>query len=270
VLVLEGVSYRHAGARSPALHAIDLTLEDGEVVGIVGPNEAGKSTLCLVAAGLAPRVVGGTLRGRVLLDGEDVAGLLTHELPSRVGIVFQDPDTQLTGVTRTVYEEIAFGPSNLGLPTEEVLARTEAALDELAIRDLEARDPGRLSGGQRQLVAIASILAMRPRHLVLDEPTAQLDPSGTASVGEAIRQLARAGSSILIAEHKTDLLAAIASRMLVLDEGQIVSEGDAQSVLRDPRLPAMGVAPPAPERLLARATAAGVDPSRIPVTDIAS
>jgi energy-coupling factor transport system ATP-binding protein len=265
VLVLEGVSYRHAGARGPALRGIDLTLADGEVVGIVGPNEAGKSTLCLVAAGLAPRVIGGSLKGRVLFDGDNAAGLRTYELPSRVGIVFQDPDTQLTGVTRTVYEEIAFGPSNLGLPTADVLARTEAALDGLAIRDLEARDPGRLSGGQRQLVAIASILAMRPRHRVLDEPTAQLDPSGTAWVGEAMRQLARAGSSILIVEHKTDLLAAIATRVIALDGGEIVLEGPAADVLSDARLPGMGVSPPSPERLRARAVAAGLDPSTLPL-----
>ena len=264
MLELGDVTYRHAGARRPTILDLSLTLRDGEVVGVVGANEAGKSTLCLVAAGLAPRVIGGTLTGRVLLDGDDAASLATHELPSRVGIVFQDPDTQLTGVTRTVYEEVAFGPSNLGLSTSEVIARTDAALDGLAIRDLEERDPGHLSGGQRQLVAIASMLAMRPRHLVLDEPTAQLDPLGTAWVGEALRQLARAGHSILVVEHKTDLLAAVATRVIALDAGTIVLDGDTTSVLHDPRLPELGVAPPAPQRLLARAVAAGLDPSRIP------
>ena len=214
-------------------------------------------------------MIGGTLQGRVLLDGDDAAGLAIHELPSRVGIVFQDPDTQLTGVTRTVYEEVAFGPSNLGLPAAEVLERTEAALDGLAIRDLEARDPGRLSGGQRQLVAIASILAMRPRHLILDEPTAQLDPSGTSWIGEALRQLARTGSSILIVEHKTDLLAAVASRVLVLDAGEIVAGRRHGGGPRRPA-PAGARGRAAGAGAAARARdGAGVDPSRIPAEAVA-
>lgn len=261
MLTLEGVSYRHAGAEAASLRDIDLALGEGEVVGIVGANGSGKSTLCLVAAGLAPRVVGGTLRGRVLADGVDTASLAMHEIAERVAIGFDDPWTQLSGVTRTVYEEVAFGPANLGLPRDDVLRRVDAALASLAIEGLAERDPSRLSGGQQQLVAMAGLLAMGPRHLVLDEPTAQLDPAGTALVGEAIERLAGAGTGILIVEHKTDLLARVASRVIVLAGGRIALEGPASALLADPKLRELGVPEPAPVRLRRRLVEAGLDPA---------
>jgi energy-coupling factor transporter ATP-binding protein EcfA2 len=134
----------------------------------------------------------------------------------------------------------------------ELIERTWSALEVLGIRELAEREPGRLSGGQQQLVAIASILAMRPRHLILDEPTAQLDPAGTALVAAAIERLASAGTSILVVEHKADLLARVAARVVVLGEGRLVIEGPAATVLADPRLPGLGVAPPAHVRLVER------------------
>ncbi|MGH2357230.1 MAG: energy-coupling factor ABC transporter ATP-binding protein, partial [Candidatus Limnocylindria bacterium] len=201
-LALEGVSYRYAGARRPSLRDVELTLHQGEVVGVVGASEAGKTTLCLVASGLAPRTVGGELRGRLAVDDVDVADWPMHRLSEHVGIGFQSPTTQLSGVAGTVFEEVAFGPMNLGLPRDELLERTWSALDALRIADLASRDPLRLSGGQQQLVAMAGLLAMGPQHLVLDEPTAQLDPGGTRLVADAIARLVDSGASILITEHK--------------------------------------------------------------------
>jgi len=249
MLTLEGVGYRYAGARRASLHEVSLQLHDGELLGLVGAAEAGKTTLCLVASGLAPRTVGGTLTGRVLLDGEDVAPLAMHELAARVGIAFASPATQLSGVTTTVYEEVAFGPMNLGVPRSDVMARTEGALASLRIESLADRNPARLSGGQQQLVAIAGLLALRPAHLILDEPTAQLDPAGTAMVADALARLASGGASILVAEQKTDLLAHVCSRVLVLDAGRLLLDGPASEILADPRLPELGIAPPAAVRL---------------------
>jgi energy-coupling factor transport system ATP-binding protein len=249
MLTLEAVSYRYAGAGRPSLHEVSLQLHDGELLGVVGAAEAGKTTLCLVASGLAPRTVGGTLTGRVLLDGKDVAPLAMHQLAARVGIAFASPATQLSGVTATVYEEVAFGPMNLGVPRSDVMARTEEALASLRIESLADRNPARLSGGQQQLVAIAGLLALRPAHLILDEPTAQLDPAGTAMVAEALARLASGGASILVAEQKTDLLAHICSRVLALDAGRVLLDGPAGEILADPRLPELGIAPPAAVRL---------------------
>ena len=121
MLTLEGVSYRYAGATRPSLRDVSLTFADGEVVGVAGRSEAGKTTLCLVLSGLAPRTVGGTLTGRLLLDGADAAPLSIHQLAERIGIAFASPATQLSGVAATVYEEVAFGPMNLGLPRPEII-----------------------------------------------------------------------------------------------------------------------------------------------------
>ncbi len=262
-LRLSGVGYRYAGAMGPSLLDIDLDLPNGSVVGLVGASDAGKTTVCLVASGLAPRVVGGRVRGTITLDGEDVDAWPMHRLSQRIGIGFQNPATQLSQVASTVFEEVAFGPMNLGVDRSEVVEGTWAALDSLGIGELAGRDPSRLSGGQQQLVAMAGLLAMRPEHLVLDEPTAQLDPAVTRLVGAAIGQLAADGASILVAEQKTDLLAAIADTVVVLEDGRIALSGPAGEILADPRLTDLGVAEPAAVRLRRAAASAGIDVARI-------
>lgn len=258
MLQLDHVSYRYAGATGPALRDISLTLSDGEVLGVIGASESGKSTLALVMSGLAPRSIAGTLQGRMVIDGQDVADQPMHEMAARVGICFQNPFTQLSQVADTVFEEVAFGALNLGLERLEVARRTADALDALGIADLAARDPRQLSGGQIQLVAVCGLLAMRPRHLVLDEPTAQLDPEGKRLVADALAGLAATGTGLLIAEHDTDLLETLCSRMLVLDAGRITLEGETASVLSDPRLTDLGVEPPSQVRLQAALAEAGV------------
>ncbi len=268
MLTLAGVSYRYAGASSASLQGFDLELGTGEVVGLAGASESGKSTVCLVTSGLAPRTIRGTLRGTVLLDGTDVRDAPMHVLAASIGIGFQDPAAQLSGVCGSVFEEVAFTPMNLGLARDEVIERTWDALGAMGIEGLAPRDPARLSGGQMQLVAIAGLLAMRPRHLVLDEPTAQLDPAGTALVGDAIAGLARGGASILIAEQKTDLLERICSRVLVLDAGRVVLDGPPTDVLGDARLDDLGVPVPSTVRLRRAIAAAGLT-TDIP-TDLAT
>lgn len=257
-LVLEGVSYRYAGASAPALEGVDLAVAAGRVTGVVGANEAGKSTICLVAAGLAPSVIGGRLEGRVAIAGLETSRARPHDLAQRCGILFQNPATQLSGTTATVWEEVAFGPRNLALPLGDVVERVEGALAMLGISDLADRDPSRLSGGQAQLVALASILALRPACLVLDEPTSQLDPHGTRLVGEALRRVARElGAAILVAEHKTALLGRLADEIVVLAAGRVVVAGPAASVLEDVRLEGLGVEPPPAVRIRRALAGAG-------------
>ncbi len=244
-LALTEVGYRYAGATATALEGVSLRVEPGQVIGVVGPNDAGKSTLCLVSAGLAPGSIGGRLEGSVLLDGTETRELKPYEAAQRCGILFQNPATQQSGTASTVFEEIAFGPRNLGLALAEVVERVEEALAVLGISGLIARDPHRLSGGEAQLVALASVIAMRPGALVLDEPTSQLDPAGTRLVGDAIAHLATTlGTAILIVEHKTSLLARLAQEVVVLDAGRIVARGAAATVLDAPDLAAHGVRAP--------------------------
>lgn len=261
---LTAVRYRYAGASKPALDGVNLTVAPGQVVGVVGPNEAGKSTLCLVASGLAPAAIGGSLEGSVLIDGTQTRSLKPHEAAQRCGILFQNAMTQLSGTAPTVWEEVAFGPRNLGLPVDEVARRVEWATAVARVDHLAARDPGRLSGGQAQLVALASVLALRPAYLVLDEPTSQLDPFGTRLVGYALAELAReTRTGILIVEHKTDLLARMADEVILLDHGAVVLDGPAHATLADPRLEERGVTAPASVRVDRALSASGrsLDPS---------
>ncbi|MGD0863197.1 MAG: ABC transporter ATP-binding protein [Candidatus Limnocylindrales bacterium] len=249
-VVVNAASYSYAGAAQPSLRGLSLELAPGRVVGVVGPNESGKSTLCLVVAGRAPGVIGGRLEGSVRIDGVETASMRPHELAQRCGLLFQNAATQLSNTTATVFEEVAFGPCNLGLPVAEVVARAWQALRAVGIESLASRDPARISGGQGQLVALASVMALRPSYLVLDEPTSELDPAGTRLVAGVLSRIAReTRAGVLIVEHKTDVLAQIADEIVVLERGAVALSGPATAVLGDPRLAKLGVEPPAPVRL---------------------
>jgi energy-coupling factor transporter ATP-binding protein EcfA2 len=258
-LAVRAATYRYAGMAHPALTDVSLEIVPGAVIGVIGANEAGKSTLCLLAAGLAPATIGGHLEGLVEIDGLATAGARPPELAQRCGILFQNAETQLSGTAATVWEEVAFGPRNLSLPLREIVERTEWALETLGIGSLAPREPGRLSGGQAQLVALAAVLAMRPSYVVLDEPTSQLDPQGTQLVGSALQRLAHdTGAGLLVVEHKTDLLASIAGQCIVLADGRIVAAGPAAEILADPRLEEWGVEAPAAVRIGRAAQSAGL------------
>jgi energy-coupling factor transport system ATP-binding protein len=260
ILGLHGARYRYAGAAAWAVDGIDLEIAAGEVVGVCGPNDAGKSTLCLVAAGLAPGSIGGKLEGSVLIGGTESRELPPYVLAQRCGILFQNAATQLTGTTTTVWEEVAFGPRNLGLDLGAILERVEWALRLARVEHLADRQPDRVSGGQAQLVALASVLALRPAVLILDEPTSQLDPAGTRLVGETLASLAReTGTALLIVEHKTDLLDELCKRVVVIDRGQITLDGPATEVLDDDRLEGWGVEPPSRVRLARALRSHGLD-----------
>lgn len=220
-LELRGVSYRYPGYRRRAIEGVDLRVGDGEIVGLIGPNDGGKSTLCLVASGLAPASIGGELTGDLRVDDTALRGLAIHQLPGLVGIVFSNPAGQLSGVAETVFEEVAVGPVNAGLEVAASVARVRAALEAVGIGDLAARRPDRLSGGQTQLVAIASMLALQPSVLVLDEPVAELDPEGRALVAAALRALARSGTAVFVAEHDLEFLADVGARFVRIADGRL-------------------------------------------------
>jgi energy-coupling factor transporter ATP-binding protein EcfA2 len=218
---LQDVGVRYPARREPALDGVDLAVRPGEIVGVAGRTGAGKSTLALLAAGFIPRVVRASVTGHATVDGIDATTLDARALAGRAGIVFSTPANQLSASKLTVREELAFGLENLGVPRDRMDARIDAVLDDLGIRHLAEREPFALSGGEQQRVAIASIVAMGTGVIVLDEPTAQLDPAGTRAVAELLRSEADAGRTILVVEHDPRILGG-ADRVLVLDGGRSV------------------------------------------------
>lgn len=217
-------SVRYAGADSWALRDVDLRVEPGEFVFITGPSGCGKSTLLRCLAGIVPRSGVAHQEGSVTVGGLDVAGHPVAELAKRVGLVFQNPATQLFNLR--VDEEIAFGPRNLKLSPGEVAGRVDFALHSVGIEELRERPIRSLSGGEQQKVAIASVLAMRPQVLILDEPTSNLDWKGTGRVLEALERLNRQyGLTILVVEHRLHALEKLAGRVVIMHEGRIALDG---------------------------------------------
>jgi energy-coupling factor transport system ATP-binding protein len=255
-LLVEDLTIRYPGRREPSLQGVGVTVAEGERVGVAGRTGAGKSTLALAAAGFIPRVVKAKVDGRVVVQGHDAVASPAGALLGRVGIVFATPANQLSASKLTVREELAFGLENLGVPRAEMDARIDATLARLAIGHLADREPFALSGGEQQRVAIASIVAMGTTVLVLDEPTAQLDPVGTVSVAGLLDELARGGSAILCVEHDPSVLGGM-DRCLVLDAGKTLAVDVPAGALAEAA--AAGGAP-APT-LVRLALAAGLRPS---------
>lgn len=236
VIEVEKLSYTYALAETPALSQVSFTVEPGEIVAIIGANGSGKSTLCYALTGFIPHFYRGTLSGRVRLAGLDTHTQPLAELVTVAGLVFQNPGNQISGAKFTVFEEVGFGLENLGVPRPEMRRRIEQALALTGIAPLAQRSPFELSGGQQQRLALASMLAMAPQVLVLDEPTSQLDPLGSRDVLAAIQQLSRQGMAIILVEHKLEWIAAFADRVIALAEGRIILEGPPWQVLTSPLL----------------------------------
>jgi len=231
IVNLQNVTYKYPLTDSPALQNINLQVNEGEFVAVIGPNGAGKSTLCYTIAGFVPHFFKGAITGTVEVAGNESSKSSLHEWVLNVGLAFQNPFNQISGAKYTVYEEIAFGLENIGVPRDEMITRVEDALKLTGISDLADRSPYSLSGGQQQRVALTSILVMQPKVLVLDEPTSQMDPIGTREVFGVIRTMAEKGMTVILVEHKVEWIAQFADRVIALHEGQILLEGKPQEVL---------------------------------------
>lgn len=231
LIALEDVSFTYTYADRPALSDVSLQIEEGHVYGIVGPNGSGKSTLCGVIRGTIPHFHPGTLTGRVTILGRETREWNPKQLSTRIGYVFQNPFTQISGIKDNVFEEIAFGLENLGTERDEAMARVQRVVDLVGIGHLVAKNPNEISGGQRQLVAFASIVAMDTDIIVIDEPTSQLDPETSETVFGIIDTLKQQGKTVVLVEHKVDLMAGLADRIVVLQRGRVIADGPTRDVL---------------------------------------
>ena len=230
---LEDVSYKYPLEDREILKNINLDIKKGEFWAVIGKNGSGKTTLCNVLRRFVPDFYKGELKGRITLEGKELKDYSAKEIVQKVGFVFQNPFTQISGVKETVFEEIAFGLENLALDAEDIRKRVEETLKLLHIEELRNKNPYELSGGQGQKVALASIIAMDPEIMVIDEPTLQLDPKGTEEIFEIIDILKKEGKTIILVEHKLELIAEYAEKVMVLDEGEMILSGNTEDVLKN-------------------------------------
>ncbi len=269
MIVIKGLTYTYPATTTPALVDLNLEVPAGQFCAVVGANGAGKSTLCYAIAGFVPHFYNGELTGSVQVAGFDVPAASLAQLAGEVGLVFANPFNQISGARFTVREEIAFGLENLGVPRDEMVGRVDEILALAGLAELSDRSPYALSGGQQQRVAIASVIVLRPRVLVLDEPTSQLDPVGTREAFETLHQLAAAdGVTIVLAEHKLEWIAVYADRVIVLDQGRLVRDGPPAEVLADAGLAQFGLAATRYTQVARLAVERGLAPPgrRLPVT----
>lgn len=266
VMECKNVTYTYPLADEPSIRNVSLNIEEGKFYGVVGENGSGKTTLCAILRGFAPSFYQGEIQGEVLVYGKPI-GEYGGELATKIGYVFQNPFTQISGVKETVFEEVAYGLENFGVPVEEIVERVEAIMKLTHIDSLAEKNPLELSGGQMQRVALASVLVLEPDILIIDEPTSQLDPQGTESVFEIIKMMKDKKKTIILVEHKIDLIAEYADEVLVLRGGKLIAGGDKAQVLSDISLMEQGVQLPQMAILGSRLKEKGFPISEIPVTE---
>lgn len=227
IVETKDITYQYPDGTN-ALENVNFKAEEGKIIALLGPNGAGKSTLFLHFNGiLQPKFGSITIDGEYLnYKKEDLMNLR-----QKVGIVFQNPDDQL--FAPTVKEDVAFGPMNLGISKEEVEARVKEALKRVGMDSFENKPPHLLSGGQKKRVAIAGILAMRPKIMVLDEPTSGLDPRGASRIMKLLYELNREGITIIISTHDVDLVPLYADKVYIISHGDLIKEGSPQEVFDD-------------------------------------
>jgi energy-coupling factor transport system ATP-binding protein len=265
-IIVEHLKYRYPAAKNLALDDLSFEVDEGEMVGIIGRNGAGKSTLCQALVGLVPHFYRGAYGGKVTVAGLEVMRSSVSRLSTKVGIVFQNPFTQVTGSKWTVYEEVAFGLENMGVPRKEMIERVDYALHLLGLEDCKDRNPFDLSGGQTQRLAIAGVIALKPEIIVLDEPTSQLDPQGTEEVFRSIHRLSEEGMTVVLVEHKMEKIARYCNRVMLLDEGKLIQFASPASVFSREDLTRYGVAPPVYTRVCRELDAKREGSPHFPVT----
>ncbi len=248
-ILLEGLRFAYPplspGARAQwVLDGVDLRVKSGEWLAVMGASDAGKTTLCLLLAGLAPHLTGGTVEGCITIARRDTRDYPPPALADTVGLLFQEPEAQL--FNPTVEAEVAWGLENLGMPVSEIRARVTEMLALFGLEHARHRSPGELSGGEKKRLALASVLSMRPALLILDEPMGGLDPAGRQEVLTALSHLRQDHSATIVTtESDPEAVAAFADRLVVLHHGQIALEGRPRAIFQQAdQLAALGVAVP--------------------------
>jgi len=265
VIETRNLTYIYPGATESSIKDVSITIESGEFVVLTGPSGCGKTTLCRCFNGLIPHFYGGKLEGELVVAGLKIVDHSIYELARHVGLVFQNPENQLFALS--VEKDVAFGLENLAVPRDEMRKRVDWALQMTGIEELSERPPHELSGGQQQRVAIASVLAMQPDIMILDEPTSFLDPVGAQKIFEVINELnKKLGITIVLVEHRLDLASKYANHVIVMDQGKVVLDGEPRGVFNSEKARLIGVGVPKATRLYQVLRENGTRLRRVPVT----
>jgi energy-coupling factor transporter ATPase len=265
IIEISNLTYSYPSSDDLALVDVNLAINEGEFLILTGASGCGKTTFCRCLNGLIPHFYSGEFTGNVVVNGLSIKDHSISELAQNVGFVFQNPENQLFALS--VEKDIAFGLENLALPSEEIRQNVEWAMDVIDISHLRDRAPYELSGGQQQRVAIASILAMKPKILVLDEPTSFLDPMASKTLFEVISNLNRKlGLTIILVEHRLDLLVAYAHRIVVMDKGRVMADGSLRNVLNLQEVKSLGIGLPKVVRLFQMLKANGIKLGKLPIS----
>ena len=260
----KNLSYTYPGATKQSIRDVSITIEKGDFVILTGPSGCGKTTLCRCFNGLIPHFYSGKLEGNLTVAGLKVADSKIHELAKHVGFVFQNPENQLFALS--VEKDVAFGLENFGISRDEMRKRVDWALQTAGIESLRERAPHELSGGQQQRVAIASVLAMQPEVMVLDEPTSFLDPLGALKIFEVINELnKKLGITVVLVEHRLDLASKYANHVIIMDDGKVVLDGEPRKVFNSEEARLIGVGIPKATRLYQILKEDGTSLSKVPV-----
>ena len=235
-IILKNVNYQYPLEEKEVVCDFTYCFEQGKVYGLIGENESGKTTLCNIIRGFIPELYRGKLEGEILINGRKISSYDSGELASIVGYSFQNPFAQISGVKDNVYEEIAYGMENIGVPREQMIKRVDELVKMFHLEELVDKNPYELSGGQKQRVALASMIALDPEVVIMDEPTSQLDPKSTEDIFEIVNILKKQGKTIILIEHKIDLVAEYCDSILLMHQGELVMHGDAKDVLTDPKV----------------------------------
>ncbi len=268
IIEVDDFFFSYPGTEKPALRNINLLIDKHEVICLIGMNGSGKSTLCLSLSGLIPQLYQGQLEGSIRINGMDTRKSEPGQFAGKIGLVLQNPLNQLTRMRYSVFEEVAFGLENLGIPREDMKEKVFEALRTVGLEDHQDRSPYSLSGGQQQKLILACILVMDTPILIMDEPTAMLDPRSSMAIYQIIWDLSRLGKTVIIAEQKLEKIPEYAHRVILLSKGKILLEGSPHKVLTSPLLIQAGLRPIAITEAASLGLKKGLWPSEsiLPVT----
>lgn len=266
IIECKNVTYTYPLVKEAVIKELNVSIERGKFYGVIGENGSGKTTFCALLRGFIPSFYKGDLQGEILVEGKSTIEY-GGDLSAKIGYVFQNPFTQISGVKDTVFEEVAYGLENFGIPVDEIERRVTEVMKMTDIEGLAEKNPFDLSGGQMQRVALASVIVLEPDIFVIDEPTSQLDPEGTESVFAIIKMMKEKKKTIILVEHKIDLIAEYADEVLVFKDGKLIASGDKKKVLSDISLLEEGVALPQVAILGNQLRKRGLHISEIPVTE---